>query len=279
MQYLEKKQKPKIVFLYNKGAIIAKKYSRDTNSIYSSITLEEQAKVLSCPNQDQARQALRHATLRDYRGEQVGESNQLSHPQATTTKLSLTSTCFIIVSMSSLQLRCIYAEQNNVEARKSKKYRDLITIERKLNLCSTKQRREAKEAISAYLDRQLQKNRLGVDRYSPMQAKQKFKLKNSQQGRKVINLTYAAIIFINKLHSTASANTITYNQIINPIIYRCSPLNLPRVVGITSTALTNRISLALTFADKVISRVATPNSTNKGVRTIARFSKTNFTTA
>ena len=179
IQYLEKKQKPKIVFFYNKGAAIAKKYSRDTNSIYSSITLEEQAKVLPYPNQDQAYQALRHATLRDCRREQAGESNQLLHPQATITKLSLTSTYFIIVSTSPLQLRCIYAKQNNIEVRKSKEYRDLITTERKLNLCSIKQRRKAKKAISAYLDRQLQKNRLGVDRYSPIQAKQKFKLKNS----------------------------------------------------------------------------------------------------
>jgi hypothetical protein len=60
------------------------------------------------------------------------------------------------------------------------------------------------------------------------------------------------------------------------MIRGCGPDYRLGVVGITGTALTNGIGLALTFADKVIARVANDTSGDEGVKYMKAFSQSNF---
>ena len=82
----------------------------------------------------------------------------------------------------------------------------------------------------------------------------------------IINLIYASIVIIDKIHNTLSLSTITYSQILLPTVKKSTRYRPPRIIGITRTALTNSISLTLNFIEEIIKLVANYKSNNKGIR-------------
>ena len=82
----------------------------------------------------------------------------------------------------------------------------------------------------------------------------------------IINLMYASIVIVDKIHNILSLSTIIYLQILLSIVKKSTRYYLPRIIGITRTTLTNSISLTLNFAEEIIKLVANRKSNNKGIR-------------
>lgn len=85
----------------------------------------------------------------------------------------------------------------------------------------------------------------------------------------VLDRYYTSCIVVDELHARGSYNTLTYREILCPFLKAATTRDRrPGVLAITGTALTNGVSLALTFAQRVIKKTLVYGSSDAGVQSL-----------
>ena len=92
----------------------------------------------------------------------------------------------------------------------------------------------------------------------------------------VIDQRHAWSVAVDEIHTAASADTLTYRQVIDPIIAGCGPARAPGIIGITGTSLYGGASLIMTFARKVCLAVCDRSSTELSVQSLLDVKDVNF---
>ncbi|KAF1919277.1 hypothetical protein BDU57DRAFT_568712 [Ampelomyces quisqualis] len=97
----------------------------------------------------------------------------------------------------------------------------------------------------------------------------------------VCNLLYAWKVALNEVHAASSAKTITYRQIIRPMMQRTAANSWPRpaVVGITGTPLADGIVTTENFFKFAVYRPDAATSPDVGVRVLAELQRQNLARA
>lgn len=116
----------------------------------------------------------------------------------------------------------------------------------------TAKRRKAAANLSAYKAEWVRKTMRKEDGRGPTQATRKAVVSTASGGTKqflmVIDMFFASWIVVDELHAAGSEHTLTYSQIITPILAATKSSQQPGITGVTGSALANGIVTTLTFA-------------------------------